>query len=1407
MAGHTAAMRIISRSINSENGLPDNEVRCLEQDDKGFIWFGTLSGLYRYDGYFYRSYKSTQTGNTCHLFDNHIQNISRWGGHALVIRQYDSRYSVFDTDTEKFIDLGSEIGQKSFHKSSFSADCLWLWSKADDLVRISAVHGRYNVTSFTNALRRLSGSAIRFVQTDRQGDAWIGTAHGLLRISGGRVSKVIPSGSFRAMAEIGRTRFFILDNGQIYRQEAGSSPRIVFAPDIARTLMAPVRSIIPQGSRLLILTDGQTMEFDPARHAVTPSSIPCTAAGLTGDNLGNYVIFDRGIYIWYIEKTSGRTHQIPVYDRSLFSLSLTRKYKVHTIGTHVWISTYGNGITVYDLKSRQTEHLQNKKGADNRIGSNYIVDMSADNRGNIWIAEEFLGAECLTPLDHQNYRFVAVNEEEPNPNNHQVKMLQNLGRDRIVFSCNGISYQADARMDNIRRRNSRYTVRSMLIDRNGKRWIGTNKQGLCVQDRWYQSSPDRPSAISSNRITSLLADRAGRVWVATQEGGISMGTYRNGHIVFRHFLDNKTILTLLQDHKGNIWAGGVEGVFVFQPRQLIANSRLYRKVVLTDRQPDNIEVVCMKQDSRRHLWIGTRGNGAFHCENIDAPKPAFRSYNTTNGLINNNVQSIAEDEQGNIWLATKQGITYISAKDRSFKYINQPDDKLRNYYTENCVARLDGRQMAFGTLGGIVIYDTGRPFVHDPQARHHLRFTDLLINGVSASTMERDAPVLNTIGKSDSVNLKHNQNAFTIQFSTFNFAAGKDTRYSYILKGYEDHWSEFSNYSFATYKNLDPGKYIFHVKAVDINLPGQMERTLTLIITPPLWATWWAVLIYFLAGILIIWLVYRQISTVYKLRNQIHIEQQLTAYKLNFFTNISHELRTPLTIIQGAMERIRTIDHMPGVMKQPVSTMNRSVTRMLRLIDQLLEFRKMQNNKLQLALQETDVIRFVHDIFLNFNEAAENKKINYVFLPFARSYQAYIDRDFVDKIVYNLISNAFKYTPANGSILLRMAHPDQKLLIEVKDTGVGIPKEKQKELFTRFMQSSFSSESTGIGLNLTQEIVKVHHGSIRFTENKEGGSIFSVELPDNKAVYDEKDFLIPGKLLHVQEDQPIQRWLSSYHELPAEPLNDKQVLIVEDDNDVRQFLMDELQRFFIVYGANDGAEALSMLSQRMPDLVITDVFMPRIDGFELTRKIRSDRRLRHLPIIILTAVTGEDKKLKGLGKGADLYLTKPFSPAVLISYCMKLILQDRQQKTEEDKRTQFVTQNTILTDERDSKWLNQLDLWIFNHLSEKFSMDDIADYMKLGRSSFFNKVRALTGMTPYTYILKIRLEKALALLRDNNLSISETAYQVGFDDPHYFSKRFKSWFGISPKEYLDGKPLAPKQQKNGGHSNALEPPS
>ena len=1235
------AVDVYSRKVNTTNGLPDNNVRNLAVDDKGFLWMGTQNGLYRFDGYFYTTYRHADEGNMRLLDNNHITGSYRLSDGRMLFAQQGNMKSVFDVRLNRFVDVPANEKERLYRQ---------------------------------------------------------------------------------------------------VRQHVADS-----------LLLRPYREVLADGGNFI------------------------------NDNLGNVIVLDRTGRIWFIDRKTGETIPMKVYDEALFPLVSSQKYKVMTSEKKqlIWVSTNGCGITLYDRRTATEQHIRQSSGL---ISTDYIQDICLDAQDNLWVADEFHGVVYLSTSVHEvETHLLAPDSDELRAN--QVYLLRWLN-DTLLMAANtrGDVYEADSRL-NLRQVWQGIDAHAVCTDLEGRLWVGSRSQGLQSPDGlWHPHREGAVNSPSGQNVTALLCDADGHIWMGCEHAQLDYVEMAGDTLLFRHFLPREASpKTLLQDRRGTIWVGCPSGLYYFRPTELLANERAYQQR-LSAKDTRQSDVNCLYEDAKGRLWVGTSGNGVYYSTDNGQ---SFKHISTSSGLISNEIQSIISDADGIVWIATRKGITCYNPDNNRYHFIYNEHSLLQNYYVDNSACRLPDGRLAFGTNQGIVVYAPSHHSLHTATGST-FRFTDFLINGVSVSLMGEENPLAASPDDLKEITLAHDQNSVTVRFSAFNFNTVAGTRYAWFLEGYDKSWSELSAYSFADYKNLPPGKYVLHVKAYDNNSSDIMERQLTIIVKSPWWKTWWAYLIYIVVAAIVGLLIVRQLRTVYKLRRRISIEQELTEFKLQFFTNISHEFRTPLTIIRGAMDRINAAPSIPADLRQPVSNMQKSTNRMLQLINQIMEFRKMQNNKLRLALEETDVIAFLKDIYLSFVDLAENKQIAYTFMPSVKSYMMYVDRQHLDKVTYNLLSNAFKYTPAKGQVMVRVSIGDGRLTLRVEDTGVGIPREKQPELFQRFMQSTFSSNSIGIGLHLSKALVDVHHGHIRFEENQPQGSVFIVELPTDKSVYRPEDFLEASDL-QTGCEQPVAG--SAYQELMPEPLNDRTVLVVEDDVDVADYVRQTLMRYFVVEVACDGAQALEKLASQRFDLVVSDVMMPVMDGYELTQRIKGDAALRAIPVVLLTSLTAESQKLKGVEKGADAYLTKPFDVKMLIATCRSLIEQrDRlRQSFAEQPAGKTIAPPEIIVDERDKHLLDVMNLWLTDHIANPMlSVDDLAAAMGYGRSVFFKKVKALTGQTPADYIRTLRMNRAADMLREETITVAEVAYKVGISDPHYFTKVFKQQFGVSPKKYQQG---------------------
>ena len=577
-------------------------------------------------------------------------------------------------------------------------------------------------------------------------------------------------------------------------------------------------------------------------------------------------------------------------------------------------------------------------------------------------------------------------------------------------------------------------------------------------------------------------------------------------------------------------------------------------------------------------------------------------------------------------------------------------------------------------------------------------------------------------------------------------------------------------------------------------------QTLLIQITPPWYLSTWAYIFYFIIiALLCILAVYRIIGQYrrkqHRIIEKLNREKKEEVYesKLRFFTNITHEFCTPLTLIYGPCEKILAYPQSDSYIRKYGKMIQQNTEKLNSLILELLEFRRLETGHKALSIQRLPVSDKLRNIAESFCELAENKNLNYQ-LDIEPDIEWNTDISCFNKIANNLISNAFKYTPSNGTIILSVNVDEgkQTLQIQVSDTGVGIPKEKQNELFKRFMQSNFSGDSIGVGLHLSHELVQVHKGTIEYKDNEGGGSVFTVCIPTDKTVYSEKDFLVPGNVLLKEADGHAHHLLQLSEELPdpekmAAPLNKRKVLIIEDDNDIREFLREEIGAYFEVEVAADGTSGFEKARTYDADLIICDVLMPGMTGFEVTKKLKTDFDTSHIPIILLTALNSPEKHLEGIEAGADAYIAKPFSVKLLLARVFRLIEQ-RDKLREKFSNEPGIVRPAMCTTDRDKEFADRLAAILEQNLARpEFSIDEFAQLMKLGRTVFYRKLRGVTGYSPNEYLRVVRMKKAAELLlSEDNLTVAEVSYKVGISDPFYFSKCFKAQFGVAPSVYQRG---------------------
>jgi signal transduction histidine kinase/DNA-binding response OmpR family regulator/streptogramin lyase len=1078
-------------------------------------------------------------------------------------------------------------------------------------------------------------------------------------------------------------------------------------------------------------------------------------------------------------------------------------------------------------KTGQVNHFTAENSG---LNTNYLLSVSEDNSGEIWVGTEHTGISKISLTKYYNQVFFPNPEKTESADKTIRSIYENHSNgDLWIGTKSGEVYLFD---ENFSMKKS-FSLREgvpycITTDTSGNVWIGTKGNGILIIPENGNSLNKAHSLLladdnntGTNNIYSILCDRKGRMWIGSFGGGLFLCEHVNGISRIIPFPSvsgrQKQIRCMIEDSAGLIWAGGENGVVVFNPDSLIDNNEQFRWFHYDKSNPrslNNNVVKAIFEDSCGRIWAGTGGGLNMAVKDSSAGNIEFKHYTSEDGLVNNMVQAILEDENQALWVSTESGISKFDVTSVIFENYNFPDSWESELFCESSAVRRKKGELLFGSHNGMYIFNPSSS--ENRTSVSPVMITGLSINGIPVGPDSPDSPLAGSITGTQNIRLENGQNSFSIEFSSLNFQNSHSGRYTYILENYDKEWNPVTQYNVATYKNIPAGEYVFKVK--NYNNPGKrdsQEAQLGILVVPPFWKSTEAFILYIVLCVIITFFSVRLVVKMNKLHNEIEIEKQLTEFRLRFFTNISHEFRTPLTIIRGSIESINALDSLSLTLRKHVKTLDRSSSKLMRLINQLLEFRKMQNDRMELRLEHTDVVSFMRGIFDMFAETAERKRIQFTFLSDRESKMILLDREKMEKIVFNLLSNAFKHTPDDGNVALNIAFEahDDLFVLSVSDSGIGIPPDKEHLLFVRFGQINYSSSGIGIGLHLTSEFTCLHKGKIKYEKSEWGGARFIVSIPASIDSYNPEDIVDSGDYPEISDVMDMSGIMESSGSIgPSDTIGSSvvadfavadnvgkeledpervastlkyKVLIIEDDEEIRLFLEDQLDKLFVIQTARDGLTGWDTAMREQPDLIVCDVMMPGMNGFEVTRKLKSDFQTSHIPIIMLTAHSSMEHQLEGINAGADAYIIKPFSTKYLISRIVKLIEQ-RERLQDKFAHEPSMAQTIICTSNKDNEFIGKVHSIIEEHLDDAdFSVDDFSKAANMGRTIFYKKIKGITNFSPNEYLRIIRLKKATELLKATEFNISEIAYKVGFNDPFYFSKCFKEQFGMKPTQFRE----------------------
>jgi signal transduction histidine kinase/ligand-binding sensor domain-containing protein/DNA-binding response OmpR family regulator len=1344
--------------VNVNDGLSHNEVLSFLKDKRGFLWIGTVSGLNRYDGYSMKVFQH-DSRDTTSLIHNSIQDLFEIPDGRLGILTGEG-LTLYDPQTEKF-----QKDLSSFYKT-------------------------YNIPP---------GELLNIVK-DGEGNFWfIHTSAGLLKYtsSTGEVTSI--------RHNVEDLRSIASDTTSFFAQDNQHNNWLIHANGI-------IEKIVVKGGKHEVIYRNDYL-FQQNKGAILQYRFLC-------DRDGDLWIFiaddDQGVYYFSINKKTFKHFHRDSPDARL-STNIVRDMQEDERGL-IWVGTDHGGINLVDKNNFFVRYIQHRDEDAKSLGQNSINTLYKDEEGIIWVGTYKRGISYY----HENIiRFPLYKHSPAVPFGLPYADVNRFVEDDkgnlwIGTNGGGLLY--------FNRANGRFTqyryspanpnsigsdvIVSLYIDHEKKLWIGTYYGGLTCYDGKkfirYNHNPSDPSSLSAQSVWEIFEDSRHRLWVGTLNGGLNL--FDDKTKTFSHYrasdpnsIGADYIAAITEDKAGNLWFGTTLGIDVLSRER--GRFIHYESESNNPRSLSNNSILDIREDNKGRVWIGTSGG----LNLFDGKTNTFTVFTKEDGLPHNTILTILQDDSGDLWLSTPNGLSQLiittepnGKTQYKFKNYSEAEGLQGKQFNENAAYKTSRGELIFGGANGFNIFKPTQLGLNKYLPK--VVFTDFQLFNKSVHAEERiDGQVLlpKDISETTEITLPPGKNVFSIEFAALNYIHPEKNQYKYKLEGFDTDWlSADSKSRRVTFTNLDPGEYTFRVKAANNDGIWNNEGAhLKISVLPPFWKTRAALTLYFTFIIIGLLITRRLIQQREKMKFAMQQERQeamrmheLDMMKIKFFTNVSHEFRTPLTLILTPIEKILKQTKEPDQLNQ-FRLIQRNAKRLLNLVNQLLDFRKLEVQEIKFNPSEGDIIQFIKEAVYSFSDLSEKKDIQLQFQSSLTSLETIFDQDKLEKILFNLLSNAFKFTPEHGAVTVRVEQvsegEEQWLSIRVKDTGIGIPADKQEKIFDRFFQNelpkSMVNQGSGIGLSITKEFVKIHGGSISVESEPGNGSCFTIKIPLREVgSYTESiaaEFVDPvlatGELIEGSGDSVTAK----------KPL----VLLVEDNEDFRFYLKDNLKSDYQIVEASNGKDGWKKTQEQLPDLIVSDIMMPEMNGIELCKKIKSDQRVSHIPVILLTARAAEEQKVEGFQAGADDYITKPFNFEILASRIQNLIVQREKLHKNFPKQLDVKASELNITP-LDEKFIQNAIKCVEENVSKTdFSVEDMSRELGISRAHLYKKTLALTGKSPLEFIRTIRLQQAAQLLEKSQLTVAEIAYQVGFNNPKYFARYFKEQYSILPSAYAAGK--------------------
>ena len=1398
--------QLVSRSLSAKDGMTSNQVYDILQDRQGYLWFASSNGLSRYDGYAFLNYGmlNSQDMQQAQATLGHIyydeQNELIWVRSSLsYLACYNLRLANFEDYT------GRNDYMRRYSGMVRDGGNLWLYDAKEGIRFIRYANGQFVCTDYTRQGAPFVAD-IQQVLTDAAHHAWIASKMGLYyHDASGMQCKA--KGNFRKGQRVGDLMAFMNDRGMLYLFDKHGKMLQKTSLSAHPGLLEKPSASVGWNNQWILFMNGATYSIDLKTMEVTRpadfqmASSPRLLESIQGADFvsaknGDMIIFSsQGIYR-HVNLLGG--------EKGLDNRF--RKYNICAMSDHRFvISTYGNGAFIYDMKKGILEHY---KADDGRglLTSDFLTGVFVDRNGCLWLSQDEGGVACISKSFNtfMNYIYPVSNAKLGSNVNSVSRILLNAAGKVQLVCKNKTRYEIlDGDLHLGDRQTIPYGIYSTFKDSKGHFWEGYRSGGLYVDGNLCKEA-GKKEEMTINDVYSMAEDKWGRIWMATirssTDGGVLMARYEPGKpLQVKRFLIKGVIESsahcLSMNEKGILWVATSDGLYFVDTQEKNITGESFRRFnVMNGKFPYN-DLLTVRCASDGTVWVGGIGTGLLRCRYDEKKKKlSWKAYSIENGLGSNNVYSIMEDPSGNIWAGTESGLARVDVRTGRIDNNIINDDIHSNAYQENSAIKLSDGRLLFGTNNGMVVVNPYQASIARVQTAVKPTITDVIIDGQSVYRMD-DIEGMPSSWKC--LNLKNDQNSITISFSNFDYAESGSSVYQYYLEGVDKGWNSVTNKNSVSYNALQPGDYVFHLRSMGRGNKWSNERTLKIHISEPWYNMWYSWLAYLLVVAMVGYYVVRNRKEKFQLNQRMKMEKQVNDFRINFFTHVTHEFRTPLAIIQSAVSKI--MDEKTGaVSRASVQTAVRGTKRLSRLVTQLMEFRKINSDGLRLqVLAGVDIVGFVRNIYQDFWYAAKQKDIVMNYQIFEKKYEMVCDRHIVETVVYNLLSNAVKYTPARGEVSVRMEADEAKdvLRIIVLDSGAGISEEQQKSLFQPFMHGYVSQGGMGIGLYVAKMMAETHHGSLAYRKSEKlGGAEFIFSIPLSDDGYTSEEYLDTMALADNQTSAQDEQKLEDIKEMLPEALNNVTVAVIEDDPDMLDQIRSELAVFFKVVTYSNGKQGLEGVLAEKPALLVCDVMLPDMNGYDIVKQIKKQPDGYALPVIMLTALNDEKHQIKGYKAGADDYMVKPCNFNLLVARIVQLVTWSQKLPkvsvsseivdAASTTKTLEAPKAKIVEGVVDKNVLKNFELIVAQHLSDpNFTIDTLAEMMHMGRTKLYGKIKDLTGETPNKYIMRQRMNKAAELLLTGDYTVSDVCYKLGLEDISYFNKCFKSYYGVSPSKY------------------------